>query len=321
MSLISATVSLAVTLGKTGIQHGDRPVLQPEVDEKSRYSLPQLYTTILGMARAGRWSCWRCRSDPRWCRATGSRREVARAAVVSVLVLVQVLDSRSGTCCAPPSAPRVDEVSGREEVPGLGCLFGGLLLVSKSCGRSTRRAVLAEGTRWFLPGPRRSGATTAAPPKRFSRPLYGELLRFGLPMTFGYEMAGVILSVGDRYIIKAKIGENQLGLYSAAYNLASTCRHLHHLDGPGISPIYTRMYHEEGAEKTSAFASQSLSNYCWSQPRSSRAWPRSAPSCCRRWRRTYALAVGVPLGDRRHGGRGGCLDRRRGAVIHRRSTR
>ena len=41
-------------------------------------------------------------------------------------------------------------------------------------------------------------------------------------MMIGYELSGTILSVGDRYVIKAVIGDAQLGLYSAAYNAAST---------------------------------------------------------------------------------------------------
>ena len=53
----------------------------------------------------------------------------------------------------------------------------------------------------------------------FSRPLYLELLRFGVPMMIGYELSGIVLSVGDRYVIEGLLGEAPLGLYGAAYNL------------------------------------------------------------------------------------------------------
>jgi O-antigen/teichoic acid export membrane protein len=87
-------------------------------------------------------------------------------------------------------------------------------------------------------------------------------LALGLPMTFGFELASVILSVGDRYVIKAVIGEAPLGLYAAAYNLCSYVQAVFVASiGDAITPIYMRMWDEEGAYKTSEFVSRSLRDF------------------------------------------------------------
>jgi O-antigen/teichoic acid export membrane protein len=97
----------------------------------------------------------------------------------------------------------------------------------------------------------------------FSTPLYVELLRFGVPMMVGYELSSIILSVGDRYVIKGLIGEEPLGLYSAAYNL---CQYVQGVlissVGLAIMPIYMQMWDQKGRDETAAFISRSLRTYC-----------------------------------------------------------
>jgi O-antigen/teichoic acid export membrane protein len=78
----------------------------------------------------------------------------------------------------------------------------------------------------------------------------------------GYELSGVILSIGDRYVIKAIIGDAQLGLYSAAYNM---CQYigstLVYSITQAIMPMYMRIWNQEGPEAASAFTSRSLGHY------------------------------------------------------------
>jgi O-antigen/teichoic acid export membrane protein len=81
-------------------------------------------------------------------------------------------------------------------------------------------------------------------------------------MMIGYELAGVILNVGDRYVIEALLGTGPLGLYSAAYNMCDYVRSIFILSiGQAVVPIYMRMWAEDGAEATRSFLGQSLRQY------------------------------------------------------------
>ncbi len=97
---------------------------------------------------------------------------------------------------------------------------------------------------------------------QFSRPLYGELLRFGVPMLIGYELSGIILSVGDRYVIEGFMGEEPLGLYSAAYNL---CQYVQAVFIASVSqaimPLYMQLWDRKGQDETAAFIARSLRTY------------------------------------------------------------
>jgi O-antigen/teichoic acid export membrane protein len=85
---------------------------------------------------------------------------------------------------------------------------------------------------------------------------------YGIPMMIGYELAGVILNVGDRYVIEALLGSGPLGLYSAAYNMCDYVRNIFILSiGQAVVPIYMRMWVEQGAASTRAFLGQSLRQY------------------------------------------------------------
>jgi len=48
--------------------------------------------------------------------------------------------------------------------------------------------------------------------------LLWQMAAFGIPM-IGYEIAGNILNLSDRYVIEWKLGHEQVGIYSASYNL------------------------------------------------------------------------------------------------------
>ena len=81
-------------------------------------------------------------------------------------------------------------------------------------------------------------------------------------MMIGYEMSGVILSMGDRYVIKAMIGDAQLGLYSAAVNMSQYIGSaIIYSFSSAMMPVYMRMASQEGREKASEFTSQSLGHY------------------------------------------------------------
>jgi O-antigen/teichoic acid export membrane protein len=147
---------------------------------------------------------------------------------------------------------------------GLGLIVGALLLVSRKLTAFYSASVLSEALAvgvlgWVLFA---SGERPRPQVEQFSRPLYRELLAFGIPMMIGYELSGIVLAVGDRYVIEGLIGEEPLGLYSAAYNLCQYVQAVMIVSvGQAIMPIYMKMWDEKGVAETSAFIARSLRTY------------------------------------------------------------
>jgi O-antigen/teichoic acid export membrane protein len=109
----------------------------------------------------------------------------------------------------------------------------------------------------------RSGGEFEAPRRRdFSTPLLRGMLRYGVPMMLGWELSGVVLSVGDRYVIQGFLGPTPLGTYAAAYNL---CQYVETVLvtpwGLAIQPIYVHLWEREGAGPTKAFLERALAYY------------------------------------------------------------
>jgi O-antigen/teichoic acid export membrane protein len=103
--------------------------------------------------------------------------------------------------------------------------------------------------------------TLGATPRLFRRPFFEEMLAFGLPM-LGYEIAGIVLSLGDRYVIEALMGSSAVGVYSATYNLCDYVQSTLIVSvASAIQPIYNRLWEEEGRPATEAFLSRSLHYY------------------------------------------------------------
>jgi O-antigen/teichoic acid export membrane protein len=98
--------------------------------------------------------------------------------------------------------------------------------------------------------------------REFRRPLYIQMLGFGVPMMIGYELSGIIMGVGDRYVIHGLMGETALGLYASAYNL---CQYVQSVMLASVSqavmPLYMQMWEQKGEEETAAFIARSLRTY------------------------------------------------------------
>lgn len=95
----------------------------------------------------------------------------------------------------------------------------------------------------------------------FSIPTFQAMLAFGIPM-IAYELSGIILNLGDRYVIQAVMGSEAVGQYSAAYNL---CEYLQLMLmsslAQAVSPIYLKMWEEKGDEETRQFIERTLRFY------------------------------------------------------------
>ncbi|MBN8730162.1 MAG: lipopolysaccharide biosynthesis protein [Acidobacteria bacterium] len=95
-------------------------------------------------------------------------------------------------------------------------------------------------------------------------------LLFGLPL-ISYEMAFVVLSSADRFLVRSLLDAQSLGYYSLACGLSQELNAL--LIGPlqlAIVPIYLRLWSTRGREETAAFLSAGLDAY----------WAVAAGICC-----------------------------------------
>jgi O-antigen/teichoic acid export membrane protein len=268
MNLVAATITVSVAIGKVGVQHSILRYHSEVSAGKSPYSMPQLYaTTFLGMAATGllvsaalalgtqvapaRWL-----SDPRLRLLFAIAGAVIFAQVVES-VLINMIRAELRTVL-------LMKYQIAKKYLGLGFIFVAVLVVARTLSAfytaTAITEVLAIGALAAVffrdrarPRPRAS---------EFSRPLYLELVALGVPMMIGYELSGIVLNVGDRYLIEWKLGEAPLGLYGAAYNL---CQYIQAVVlsavGQAIMPMYMKMWEEKGAGETAAFISRSLRTY------------------------------------------------------------
>jgi len=83
-------------------------------------------------------------------------------------------------------------------------------------------------------------------------------INFAFPL-IGYELASVVLDSGDRVLVQKFLGAEQLGYYSAAYNLSTYAEEA--LMVPinlALFPIYMRIWVEKGVDETQRFLSSGL---------------------------------------------------------------
>jgi len=96
--------------------------------------------------------------------------------------------------------------------------------------------------------------------KQISGPLSVKLIKFGLPLLIT-ELAYLTLFYADRYMIVAFRGQDELGLYSVGYSLASYMNDLIMFSlSYAVIPIYVAIFSEQGKEETEEFLAQ-CANY------------------------------------------------------------
>ncbi len=234
---------------------------------KSHYFRYQFENTFFGMFGSGVAAVFVLLTALRFARggALADPRVHHIFAIASCLVLVQVLESAFVNLLR--SEQRTADLMKNQVTKkylSLALMAGTVLFLSRTVEGFYSAQVIAETAtfailvRLFLSNKERIRPSF----KEFSRPLYAEMLRVGIPMMIGYELGNITLAIGDRYVIQAMLGEAQLGLYGAAYNL---CQYVQALVlasiGQAITPISMQMYDREGPEATSAFLGKSLRTY------------------------------------------------------------
>ncbi len=98
-------------------------------------------------------------------------------------------------------------------------------------------------------------------PSAFSVSLWRAMLVYSVPM-IGFELASVVLSLGDRYVIQAYRGAADLGIYSAAYNLSDYIKIVMITSvASAVMPVYLRVNAQQGMAATREFLTRVLHFY------------------------------------------------------------
>lgn len=268
MNLIGVSVTVSVAVGKVGQQAAVLRFHSEIAAGKRPFTPEQLSSTsVLGMLATGVsvaalvFAATRLVPDG----LVEDPRVRTLMAIMCVAIVMQVV--ASGLVNLARAQMRTKLLVAFEvgkKYLGLALILFALLAVSRSLtafyvatATTEVLAVLALGLALYA---RR--AVSAPRPGHFSPKLFKEMLSYGLPMMVGKELAGIVLSVGDRYVIGALAGAEPLGLYSAAYNM---CEYVYHVliasVGLAVMPIYMQMWEQQGRAATSAFIDRSLRSY------------------------------------------------------------
>lgn len=97
--------------------------------------------------------------------------------------------------------------------------------------------------------------------RRYSNTMLRAMMAFGIPM-IATEVSGVVLNIGDRYVIQAFLGAGDLGIYAAAYNLSEYIQAILVVAMvSAVMPMYLRIWEDEGADKTIKFINSTMHFY------------------------------------------------------------
>jgi len=264
LSLVSATLTFLTSVGKAGSQHSIVRFYS-EVKAGTRPTgLTGYYSTVLfGMALTGGAATivWALLSqlipDSVW----HDSRLRGLFLLTASIIFVRVIES--GVCnllrAQERSAPLVFYVVAKKYV-GLAMILATVVFLWRSpsgfFGATLASEAIAVGCLVFLAWRSLSPRLSA-----FDTSLFREILAFGIPM-LGYEIAGITLSIGDRYVVQNKMGSAALGVYSATYNFCDYVQAILIASvGTAIQPIYNRLWEEKGREATEAFLEKALYYY------------------------------------------------------------
>jgi len=264
LNLISATLMLLIGFGKLGVQHSIVRFYGEVAAGKRDVTLRQYYSTVVfGMAMSGAivTLLWAISSQLIPAQWWDDARMSGLLLLTAVLVVLRSTDS------ALINILRAQQRSSTYSVYNVIKKYGGLAIILLTVfyvvpglhgfyfGTMVAEAVAMFGLFAYL---RRSCEFS---PLAFSPALYRAMLAFGIPM-IAYEMGGIVLSLGDRYVIEGMLGSEPLGLYAAAYNFCEYVSLILLVSiGQAIAPMYVRTWEEHGERATRLFVEQSLHFY------------------------------------------------------------
>jgi O-antigen/teichoic acid export membrane protein len=264
LSLVNASLTLLVAVGKGGLQHSVLRLYSDIKTSSEKWNLNQYYSTVIlgilglsiivavvlilvALVVPNHW----------WNNDKLSSLYI----LASVLIVLRATDS------ALINILRAQERSGSISVFSVVGRYGNVLFVVVTLLYFSSDIV------GFFVATIASGAIVLAAmavyvlkpvqiaPRFFSTSLLKAMVFFGIPMV-GYEMAGILLNLGDRYLIQWIRGAEDVGIYSAVYNLSEyVSKIIISSLSTAVLPMYLRIWVEQGQEATSRFILNSLHYY------------------------------------------------------------
>lgn len=264
LNLISATLGLLVGIAKLGVQHSIVRFYGEVAAGKREVSLREYYSTVIfGMAASGliltlAWAGTSQLIPDSWW---NDPRVSGLFLLTAALILLRTTDSGLiNILRAQEHSATYSIYSVLKKYAGLAVILVTVFYLVPGISGFFVGTLVAEGLALaglFFYMARRCEFSLRA----FSAPLERAMLLFGVPM-IAYELGGIILNLGDRYVIEIFLGSEPLGLYSAAYNF---CEYVSLIllasIGQAIMPMYVRTWEERGEAATRQFVEQSLHFY------------------------------------------------------------
>lgn len=244
MNLVTSVLTLMVALGKLGVQHAALRGWAEVAAGKSHHDAVTFESTVLlGMATTGLLVTfiWAVVSgfipEDWWATAHVSGVMLLSAPLIAVRVLDSALLNQLR---AQERSAAMAWYTMLRRYAALLAVVGVLWFVSRSVKAFYLATLVVELLAvvvllsWLY---RRSPRPSL---QHFSKPLYGSLLLFGVPM-LGSELAVVVLTLGDRFIIQTHLDAESLGIYAASWNMCDLMRNA--LMGAMVGAAYPRCMH------------------------------------------------------------------------------
>lgn len=265
MTLMSSLLGLAVACGKFGVQHAiirfhaESVVGQGSEGERAFISTVLISLAVFGGVVTLAWVAAAFWAPAEW---VGGAKVHELMSLTAVLVITRTVDSGLFNILRAEQRAAVSAVySVLKRYSTVAAIVGILLYVNiPGLQGFFIASVVMEVLTTLAMGVymlRRLPVSFSA----FSPALLFTMMAYGLPM-LAQELASMLLLQGDRYVIQMFKGSEQLGIYSAGYNLSEYIKSVLVLSlGMALIPMYTRLWVEKGPEQTRHFIERALHFY------------------------------------------------------------
>ena len=261
LSLISAALVFAVGAAKAGMQHA---IVRFYVDADSDGTLRRFYSSVLismallAVAGWGGWLAVVTIVPHGW--ATNPALQSALM-IAGGLVFIRVVDSAFlNILRAREQSQLYNVVRVIKTYLSIGLFLTVLLYFRRDLNGYFGSLIAIELIMLLYIASRMSGTISFARTE-YSGELVKKMIFFGLPM-MGFELAGAVLSFGDRFVIESVMGTAAVGEYSASYNLSEYVQQAtFRASWLASLPLILRMWKSEGDVATAEFVGRILSLY------------------------------------------------------------
>ncbi len=256
MSTVALVLSLLVALGKLGMQKAavrffNEARSAQHAGSQNRFVATLIYGMLgLGALTMVLWIAAVLVVPESWLGATGMKTLLLLS---SALILIRVGDSAfSNLLYAQERSGVLSVYNVAKRYTVLVVVVGALLVFPPNASAFFAASVVAETLAMLAI----AGVVTRSMsiwPGDVSASLFRSMAAYGLPMV-GMEMAWLLLSMGDRYVINHLLGAEAVGIYSASYNL---CDYIKAATLTALStaavPMYMRIWEQQGRAATEGF--------------------------------------------------------------------